>query len=54
LRVTVGDLLGQLVLIEDDKPTDDDIPAIRDALMSHRRLSEFFSTPCAKLSQVSY
>lgn len=40
LRVSVGDLLGQPVLIEDSRPQDDDIPAVRDALMSHRRLSQ--------------
>jgi transcriptional regulator with XRE-family HTH domain len=40
LRVTVGDLLGQPVLLEDEHPRDDDVPAIRDALMSHRRLSQ--------------
>lgn len=39
LRVSVGDLLGQPILVEDTQPQDDDIPAIRDALMSHRRLS---------------
>lgn len=39
LRVSVGDLLGQPVLVEDSHPRDDDVPAIRDALMSHRRLS---------------
>ncbi|MBA8794033.1 transcriptional regulator with XRE-family HTH domain [Friedmanniella endophytica] len=39
LRIEIGDLLGTPVLVEDEKPTDDNIPAIRDALMSHRRLS---------------
>jgi transcriptional regulator with XRE-family HTH domain len=38
LRVTLSDLLGQPVLAEDDAGGDD-IPAIRDALMSPRRLS---------------
>ena len=38
LRVNLGDLLGQPVLVEDDEPAQDDIPAIREALMSHRRL----------------
>ena len=38
-RVSVGDLLGQPILVEDTRPQDDDIPAVRDALMSHRRLS---------------
>jgi transcriptional regulator with XRE-family HTH domain len=40
LRVTVGDLLGQPVLMEEQRPEDDDVPAVRDALMSHRRLSQ--------------
>ena len=40
LRVSVGDLLGQPVLVEDSQPKDDDVPAVRDALMSHRRLSQ--------------
>ena len=40
LRVNVGDLLGQPVLVEDERPEDDDVPAVRDALMSHRRLSQ--------------
>src|SRR5262245_822203 len=39
LRVTVGDLLGQPVLVEDQRSEGDDIPAIRDALMAPRRLS---------------
>lgn len=40
LRVTVGDLLGQPVLVEDEQiPRGDDVPAVRDALMSPRRLS---------------
>src|SRR3712207_4059762 len=39
LRVSVGDLLGQPVLVEDREPRNDDVPAVRDALMSHRRLS---------------
>src|SRR5882757_9896368 len=38
LRVELGDLLGQPVLVEDEQQ-DDDIPAIRDALMTPRRLS---------------
>ncbi|GAB2749846.1 helix-turn-helix transcriptional regulator [Salinifilum aidingensis] len=38
LRVTVADLFGQPVLMEDDEDHDD-IPAVRDALMSPRRLS---------------
>jgi transcriptional regulator with XRE-family HTH domain len=39
LRVTLGDLLGQPVLVEDDQPAEDNVPAVREALMSHRRLS---------------
>ncbi|MFC7596412.1 helix-turn-helix domain-containing protein [Terrabacter sp. GCM10028922] len=39
LRVTVGDLLGQPVLLEDEAQRDDDVPAVRDALMAPRRLS---------------
>jgi transcriptional regulator with XRE-family HTH domain len=45
LRVPVGDLLGQPVLVEDNQPRNDDIPAVRDALMSHRRLSRTLFGP---------
>ncbi|MFK0244424.1 helix-turn-helix domain-containing protein [Amycolatopsis azurea] len=38
LRVTLGDLLGEPVLMEDED-RNDDVPAIRDALMAPRRLS---------------
>ena len=38
LRVSLGDLMGQPVLMEDDDERDD-IPAIRDALMAPGRLS---------------
>jgi transcriptional regulator with XRE-family HTH domain len=38
LRVTLGDLLGQPVLLEDDDQLDD-VPAVRDALMAPGRLS---------------
>ncbi|MFI5561812.1 helix-turn-helix domain-containing protein [Amycolatopsis japonica] len=38
LRVTLGDLLGEPVLMEDEDKNDD-VPAIRDALMAPRRLS---------------
>ncbi len=38
LRVTLGDLLGEPVLLENDEEHDD-VPAIRDALMAPRRLS---------------
>ncbi|ONI68196.1 transcriptional regulator [Kribbella sp. ALI-6-A] len=40
LRVTIGDLLGQPVLVGTDRAGHDDIPAIRDSLMSPRRLSK--------------
>lgn len=39
LRVSVGDLLGNPVLVEGDQAREDDLPAVRDALMSPRRLS---------------
>lgn len=39
LRVTLGDLLGEPVLMEDVEEHDD-VPAIRDALMAPRRLSK--------------
>nr|WP_246272103.1 helix-turn-helix domain-containing protein [Amycolatopsis acididurans] len=38
LRVTLGDLLGEPVLMEDEE-RHDDVPAIRDALMAPSRLS---------------
>jgi transcriptional regulator with XRE-family HTH domain len=38
LRVSVPDLVGQPVLLEDDE-NNDDVPAVRDALMTPRRLS---------------
>ncbi|WP_329053921.1 helix-turn-helix domain-containing protein [Streptomyces violaceus] len=38
LRVPLGDLLGKPVLMEDERQQDD-VPAVRDALMSPRRLS---------------
>jgi hypothetical protein len=38
LRVTLGDLLGEPVLMEDDHKNDD-VPAVRDALMAPQRLS---------------
>lgn len=49
LRVTIGDLLGQPVLVEDGHARgDDDVPAVRDALMSPRRLSRvLFDGPVA-------
>lgn len=46
LRVGVGDLLGNPVLVEAERAKEDDLPAVRDALMSHRRLSQtLFGTP---------
>ena len=39
LRVTLGDLLGQPVLMEDEE-RNDDVPAVRDALMAPRLLSK--------------
>ncbi|WP_309030669.1 helix-turn-helix domain-containing protein [Streptomyces alfalfae] len=44
LRVPLGDLLGQTVLMEDEKHQDD-VPAVRDALMSPRRLSRLLFGP---------
>jgi transcriptional regulator with XRE-family HTH domain len=38
LRVTLGDLLGEPVLLEDEQEYDD-VPAVRDALMAPQRLS---------------
>lgn len=38
LRVTLNDLLGEPVLFEDEE-NNDDVPAVRDALMSPQRLS---------------
>ncbi|MCA1219180.1 helix-turn-helix domain-containing protein [Streptomyces sp. 8L] len=38
LRVPLGELVGQPVLMEDERQQDD-VPAVRDALMSPRRLS---------------
>ncbi|MGH3326497.1 MAG: helix-turn-helix domain-containing protein [Streptomycetales bacterium] len=38
LRITPGDLIGHPVLVEDDEENDD-VPAVRDALMTPRRLS---------------
>ncbi|WP_329453452.1 helix-turn-helix domain-containing protein (plasmid) [Streptomyces sp. NBC_01724] len=44
LRVPLGDLLGQVVLAEDDKQQDD-VPAVRDALMNPQRLSRLLFGP---------
>ncbi|NUL05355.1 helix-turn-helix transcriptional regulator [Streptomyces lunaelactis] len=44
LRVPLGDLVGQSMLVEDDKHQDD-VPAVRDALMSPRRLSRLLFGP---------
>ncbi|MER7955175.1 helix-turn-helix transcriptional regulator [Streptomyces sp. NPDC096030] len=44
LRVPLGDLVGQSMLVEDEK-RQDDVPAVRDALMSPRRLSRLLFGP---------
>src|SRR3954470_21282683 len=44
LRVTLPDLLGQPVLLEDEEQQDD-VPAVRDALMAPRRLSRLLYRP---------
>ncbi|WP_405740498.1 helix-turn-helix domain-containing protein [Streptomyces sp. NBC_01525] len=44
LRVPLGDLLGQTVLVESGQQQDD-VPAVRDALMSPRRLSRLLFGP---------
>ena len=51
LRVELGDLLGQPVLVEDDQD-DDDIPAVRDALMTPRRLSRTLFRPAPSSAQM--
>ncbi|MCO8305916.1 helix-turn-helix domain-containing protein, partial [Streptomyces sp. RKCA744] len=47
LRVPLGDLIGQPSLLEDEKQQDD-VPAVRDALMSPRRLSRLLFGPEAE------
>jgi transcriptional regulator with XRE-family HTH domain len=47
LRVPLGELIGQPVLMEDDRQQDD-VPAVRDALMSPRRLSRLLFGPEAE------
>jgi hypothetical protein len=47
LRVPLGELVGQPVLLEDDRQQDD-VPAVRDALMSPRRLSRLLFGPEAE------
>ncbi|MFC9635320.1 helix-turn-helix domain-containing protein [Streptomyces mirabilis] len=44
LRVPLGDLVGQSMLVEDERQQDD-VPAVRDALMSPRRLSRLLFGP---------
>jgi transcriptional regulator with XRE-family HTH domain len=44
LRVPLGDLVGHPVLLEDEAQQDD-VPAVRDALMSPRRLSRLLFGP---------
>jgi transcriptional regulator with XRE-family HTH domain len=54
LRVTLGDLLGEPVLLEDQEEHDD-VPAIRDALMAPQRLSRTLfssSTPLEYIDPV--
>lgn len=51
LRVEIGDLLGQPVLVEDEHK-DDDVPAIRDALMTPRRLSRTLFRPVPTVGKV--
>ncbi|SEC20961.1 Helix-turn-helix domain-containing protein [Streptomyces misionensis] len=48
LRVPLGDLMGQPVLLEDGEKHMDDVPAVRDALMSPRRLSKLLFGPTAE------
>lgn len=49
LRVTLGDLIGQPVLLEEDERGDgDDVPAVRDALMAPRRLSRVLYAQASK------
>ncbi|MEJ8657123.1 helix-turn-helix domain-containing protein [Streptomyces sp. MS1.AVA.4] len=48
LRVSLGDLMGQPVLLEDEEKHMDDVPAVRDALMSPRRLSKLLFGPTAE------
>jgi len=53
LRVEMGDLIGQPVLVEDERQ-DDDVPAIRDALMTPRRLSRtLFQTSSVRTETIS-
>src|SRR4051812_6200311 len=44
LRVSLGDLLGEPVLLEDEQKNDD-VPAVRDALMTPHRLSKTLFGP---------
>jgi transcriptional regulator with XRE-family HTH domain len=44
LRVSLSDLLGQPVLVEDEQ-RQDDVPAVRDALMAPQRLSRVLFAP---------
>ncbi len=45
LRVPLGDLMGQPVLLEDGEKHMDDVPAVRDALMSLDGSPSFCSVP---------
>jgi transcriptional regulator with XRE-family HTH domain len=44
LRIPLGDIVGQSMLMEDERQQDD-VPAVRDALMSPRRLSRLLFGP---------
>lgn len=52
LRVSLGDLLGQPVLMEDDEDRDD-VPRVRDALMAPRRLSRVLYQAAPALENVN-
>lgn len=45
LRVSLSDLIGTPVLLEEQAASDDDVPAIRHALMDHKRLSPTLFAP---------
>ncbi|MQA16118.1 MAG: helix-turn-helix domain-containing protein [Pseudonocardiaceae bacterium] len=52
LRVSLSDLLGQPVLMEDDEDRDD-VPRVRDALMAPRRLSRVLYQAAPALENVN-
>ncbi len=53
LRVSLSDLLGQPVLMEDDEDRRDDVPRVRDALMAPRRLSRVLYQAAPALENVN-